>query len=114
MRPSRRAVKAIGMRVLQLAHILSRQILRSGTSIGANLAEATGAQSLADFIAKLSIALKEAYETRYWLRLLFETQYLSQCGYQSLLENLNESIAMLNRSILTNKGKLGGPNPSKN
>lgn len=57
--------------------ILSKQLLRSGTSIGANIAEAQQAQSKADFISKMNIALKETYETDYWLRLLFATQYLS-------------------------------------
>ncbi len=58
-------------------YILSKQVLRSGTSIGANVAEAQQAQSRADFIAKLSIALKETSETKYWLRLLEATGYLS-------------------------------------
>lgn len=89
---------------------MSRQVLRSGTSIGANLAEATGAQSLADFIAKFSIALKEAYETRYWLEILEATKYLHPDDFASLLADVNELIAMLNRSILTNKGKLFGGN----
>ena len=58
-------------------YVLSKQVLRSGTSIGANIAEAQQAQSRADFIAKLSIALKETSETKYWLRLLKATDYLS-------------------------------------
>ena len=58
--------------------VLSRQMLRSGTSIGANIREAEQAQSKADFIHKLSISLKEANETEYWLDLLFETQYISE------------------------------------
>jgi four helix bundle protein len=60
-----------------LEFILSKQLLRSGTSIGANIEEAIGAQSKADFIPKLSIAYKEARETKYWLRLLFATEYLN-------------------------------------
>ena len=59
-------------------YILSKQLLRSGTSIGANIAEAQQAQSRPDFIAKLSIALKETSETKYWIRLLAATDYLSQ------------------------------------
>lgn len=58
-------------------YVLSKQVLRSGTSIGANVAEAQQAQSRADFIAKLSIALKETSETKYWLRLLKATGYLA-------------------------------------
>ena len=61
----------------QKEYVLSKQVLRSGTSIGANIAEAQQAQSRADFISKLSIALKETSETKYWLRLLQATGYLS-------------------------------------
>ena len=64
--------------------VLSRQICRSGTSIGANIREAYRAQSDADFIAKLHIALKEADETGYWLELLFKTNYISEEEYKSL------------------------------
>ena len=65
-------------------YVLSKQVLRSGTSIGANVAEAQQAQSRADFIAKLSIALKETSETKYWLRLLRATGYLSASESQSV------------------------------
>ena len=58
-------------------YVLSKQLLRSGTSIGANVAEAQQAQSRADFVSKMSIALKETVETKYWLRLLNATNYLS-------------------------------------
>jgi four helix bundle protein len=58
-------------------YVVSRQICKSGTSIGANIAEAQRAQSTADFVSKMKIALKEANETQYWLRLLRETNYLS-------------------------------------
>ena len=61
----------------QKEYVLSKQLLRSGTSIGANVAEAQQAQSKADFVNKMNIALKEAYETNYWLRLLHATQYLN-------------------------------------
>ena len=64
---------------------LAKQILRSGTSIGANIAEAQQAQSKADFIAKMSIALKETAETKYWLRLLLATEYLESKEFQSIL-----------------------------
>ena len=65
-------------------YVLSKQVLRSGTSIGANVAEAQQAQSRADFVAKLSIALKETSETKYWLRLLKATGYLNGNESQSI------------------------------
>ena len=71
-------------------YTLSKQLLRSGTSIGANIAEAQQAQSRADFISKLSIALKEAGETNYWLRLLFATDYLVESEYLSLHSDCRE------------------------
>ena len=64
--------------------IISNQIGRSGTSIGANIREAQYAHSKADFVSKLQIALKEANETGYWLELLYRTQYINQAQYQSL------------------------------
>ena len=75
--------------------ILSKQILRSGTSIGANIAEGERGQSKADFYAKMSIALKEANETDYWLRLLGATNCLTQSQLSSLQEDLSEIIALL-------------------
>ena len=65
-------------------YILSKQLLRSGTSIGANIAESQQAQSRADFLSKLEIALKEASETKYWLRLLKETDYLTLSEFDSI------------------------------
>ena len=70
-------------------YVMAKQILRSGTSIGANVAEAQAAQSKNDFIAKMSIASKEARETRYWLRLLEHSQYLEKYNKS---DNLNEEI----------------------
>lgn len=64
--------------------VLSKQVLRSGTSIGANVEEAIGGQSRADFMAKLSIAYKEARETTYWLRLLKDTDYLTAAQFDSI------------------------------
>ena len=75
--------------------VLSKQLLRSGTSIGANVTEAERAQSQADFYAKMSIALKEANETDYWLRLLYQTDYLNENEYNSVSKNINEIIALL-------------------
>lgn len=68
-------------------YVLSKQVLRSGTSIGANVEEAIGGQSRADFIAKLSIAYKEARETSYWLRLLKDTDYLTSAQFESIHED---------------------------
>lgn len=70
--------------------ILSKQFLRSGTSIGANVAEANGAISKADFSAKISIAYKESLETKFWLNLLRDTNYLTIDSSDSLLQNVDE------------------------
>ena len=74
---------------------IARQILKSGTSIGANIREAKNAQSPMDFISKLSIALKEADETEYWLDLLHETKYIDDKQFESLLSDCKELIAIL-------------------
>lgn len=84
--------------------VLSKQLLRSGTSIGANVREAEHAQSKADFIHKMSIALKEANETEYWLDLLFETKYLSVEEFQSI-KNKNVEILKLLISIINTSKK---------
>ena len=76
-------------------YVLSRQLLKSGTSIGANICEAEKGQSKADFVAKMSIALKEANETDYWLRLLYETEYLTNTQFDSLNKDINEIISIL-------------------
>ena len=67
--------------------VMSKQLIRCGSSIGANIAEAQQAQSRADFISKLNIALKEAYETDYWLRLLNATDFLSDLMFSSLVDD---------------------------
>jgi four helix bundle protein len=85
--------------------VLSKQILRSGTSIGANARERKNAQSKADFINKLSIALKEADETQYWLELLYESEIISKDEFCLLNNDLNEIIAILTSSIKTVKQK---------
>ena len=74
---------------------LSKQILRSGTSIGANISEAQKAQSKADFNAKMCIALKEANETEYWLRLLFKEKYLTEKQFKSMKKDIDEILAIL-------------------
>lgn len=87
-------------------YVLSKQILRCGTSIGANVAEANQAQSKPDFISKLSIALKEAVETEYWLRLLRDEQFLTTSQAESMLEDCREIIKILTASIKTSKRSL--------
>ena len=76
-------------------YVLSKQILKSGTSIGANVSEGEKAQSKADFYSKMSIALKEANETHYWLRLLFATDYVNELQFTNLENDLKEIIALL-------------------
>lgn len=75
--------------------VLGRQVLRSGTSMGANLEEATAAQSKADFISKCNIALKEARETYYWLRLLIKTEVVPANKLSGLSNESNELVAIL-------------------
>ena len=69
---------------------MAKQLLRCGTSIGANIAESQNAQSTADFLSKLNIALKEATETKYWLRLLHSTEYLSNEQFDSIYSDIVE------------------------
>ena len=85
--------------------VLSRQLLKSGTSIGANIREAEHAQSKADFINKLSISLKEANETEYWLDLLFETNYLTDEEFQNVKYKIIEILKLLTSIINTSKNK---------
>ena len=84
-------------------HIISNQIGRSGTSIGANIREAQYAHGKADFIAKLQISLKEANETGYWLELLFKTDYIDEKQYKKLDSTCAGLRAMLVASINTTK-----------
>lgn len=83
--------------------ILSKQLLRSGTSIGANIEEANQAESKADFIHKLCIANKEAFETNYWLRLLRDSDILTQKQAGSLINDCEELQKLLTSSIKTSK-----------
>ena len=76
-------------------YVLSKQLLRSGTSIGANVTEAQRGQSRADFAAKMAIALKEAYEAEYWIRLLYKTEYMNETEYQSIHKDIEELISLL-------------------
>ena len=76
-------------------YVLSNQLLKSGTSIGANVAEAERGQSRPDFNSKMNNALKEANESFYWLRLLYRTEYLSEKEFSSLENDVNEIISIL-------------------
>ena len=104
--------KAFALRIIKFVRLLqddergrviSKQLLRSGTSIGANVRESYNAQSKADFINKLHIALKEADETAYWLELLYESDIINKQYFDSLYGELKEIIALLTASIKTLK-----------
>ena len=86
-------------------YVMSKQILRSGTSIGANIREAQNAQSNTDFIHKLSISQKETDETLYWLELLKETEYISETEFNSLSDDCTELLKLLRSIIITSKNK---------
>ena len=83
--------------------ILSKQLMRSGTSIGANVREATQAQSRPDFISKMQIALKEASESEYWLELLHESNYISDTEFESLYSDCNRINRILISIVKTSK-----------
>lgn len=112
--PLRVQSEAYSVRITNLYHylldtrkekVVATQIYRSGTSIGANIAEGQFAQSEADMITKYSIALKEAGETEYWLNNLFKTGRIDESGYTSMLNDNTELIKMLVASIKTLRGK---------
>lgn len=84
--------------------VLSKQVLRSGTSIGANVEEAIGGQSRADFISKLGIAYKEARETSYWLRLLKDTDYLTEAEFHSIHADAEELCRIIGSIRKSTKG----------
>lgn len=87
--------------------VISKQFLKSGTSVGAMICEAGFAQSKKDFISKLGIAAKEANETKYWLDLLKEADYIDQDLYDSMITDVTELIRILTTSIKTSKNSLG-------
>ena len=96
--------KAFALRVIKLnkflcnekkEYVLSKQLLKSGTSIGANVKEAIRGQSKADFYSKMNIALKEASETEYWLELLFESGYINETEFNSIYTDCQELIRIL-------------------
>lgn len=102
--------KAFALRIIKLyqflsdekkEYVLSKQILRSGTSIGANVREGLRGQSKADFGAKMNIALKEANETEYWLELLYESSYIEEKPYASITSDLNEILSLLTSIVRT-------------
>ena len=103
---------AFALRIVKLSNylqkekhetVMSKQLLRCGTSIGANVAESRYAQSRADFISKLSIALKESAETSYWLQLLHESSYLNDAEFQSISSNCKELEKLLSAIVKTAK-----------
>ena len=102
--------KAFALRIIKLyqflsdekkEYVLSKQVLRSGTSIGANVREGLRGQSKADFGAKMNIALKEANETEYWLELLYESSYIEEKPYASITSDLNEILSLLTSIVRT-------------
>lgn len=102
--------KAFAIRIIKLYQylceakkefVMSKQLLRSGTSIGANVREAVNAQSKREFIAKLNIALKEANEVEYWLELLFETDYIVENEFNSIINDCQELLRLLTAIIKT-------------
>ena len=104
--------KAFALRVIKLykylsgkrmEFVMSKQIMRSGTSIGANVREATRAQSTPDFISKMNIALKEAEETCYWLELLHESEYLDERAFNSLYNDSMELLKILASIVKTSR-----------
>lgn len=107
--------KAFALRIIRLyqylkneksEYVLSKQLLRSGTSIGANVKEAIRGQSRADFYAKLNISLKEASETEYWLELLHECEYIEEKAFNSIYADCQELIKLLVAITKTQKGEL--------
>lgn len=105
--------KAFALRIIKLyqylsndkkEYVLSKQLLRSGTSIGANVKEAIRGQSKADFISKMSISLKEASETEYWLELLHESGYLNDNQFSSIYKDCVELLKLLISIINSSKG----------
>ena len=105
---------AFAVRIVQLdqhlsaakrEYVLSKQVLRCGTSIGANVEEAIGGQLRADFVSKLSVAYKEVRETSYWLRLLKDTDYMTQLEFESIhadAEELSRIIAAIQKTTKNN------------
>ena len=85
--------------------VMSKQLLRCGTSIGANVSEALAAESTMDFVHKLAISQKETKETQYWLTLLYKTDYITEVQYQSMADDCQELYKMITSIILSTKQK---------
>jgi four helix bundle protein len=107
--------KAFAVRVVKLAgylqeqkreFVMSKQLLRCGTSIGANVKEALRGQSKADFISKMNIALKESSETEYWLEILHETEYLSDSEFESIYADSKEILKILISIVKTSRSSM--------
>lgn len=107
--------KSFALRIIRLytylkeekkEYVMSSQLLRSGTSIGANVRESVNAQSKADFINKMNIALKEADETQYWLELLHESSFLSNHEFDSLNDDLGKILGTLTKIIKSSKSNI--------
>ena len=107
--------KALALRIIRMYNylcdekkefVLSKQVLRSGTSIGANIREANRSQSKKEFIAKLNISLKEADETMYWLELLHESEYLDDNTFNSIYNDTEELVKLLVSIIKSTKSNL--------
>lgn len=86
--------------------VLSKQLLKSGTSIGAMIRESEHAESKSDFIHKLSIALKEANETEYWVQLIYKSSYIREKEFNSINSDLTELLKLLTSIIKTSKSKI--------
>ena len=113
--------KAFALRIIRLykylcethkEFILSKQLLRSGTSIGANVREALRGQSKPDFYAKMNISLKEASEAEYWLELLHESNYIDQASFNSIYADCQEIIKLL--AAITKTQKINKENETRN
>ena len=100
---AQRIVRLYQYLITKNEYVMSKQLLRSGTSIGANIAEGEQAQSRPDFISKFGIALKEAEETNYWLRLLHSTDFLTDSEFTSIFNDCREVQKMLTAIIKTSK-----------
>ena len=107
--------KAFAIRIIKLykylseekkEFVISKQILRSGTSIGANISESIFAQSRMDFVSKMSIALKEASETKFWLDLLMETEYITKMQYESIADDISKIIGTLVNIVKSTKNNV--------
>ena len=107
--------KAFAIRIIKLykylseekkEFVISKQILRSGTSVGANISESIFAQSRMDFVSKMSIALKEASETKYWLDLLMETEYITKMQYESIADDISKIIGTLVNIVNSTKNNV--------